>query len=149
MGKGLVQTFQQEVIHMANCYMKTCSTSLFISMKESESESEVAQPCPTLCHPMAVAYQAPPSVEFFQARVLEWIAFAFCRGSSPPRDWTQVSRTASRHFAVWATREAPFISIMQVKTMMSYHLTPARMATVKQYFLNVCVYACVCDKTWW
>ena len=28
------------------------------------SESEVAQSCPTLCHPWTVAYQAPPSMGF-------------------------------------------------------------------------------------
>ena len=42
----------------------------------------------------------------FQARVLEWIAISFSRGSSWPRNWTQVSRIAGRHFTIWATREA-------------------------------------------
>ena len=39
----------------------------------------------------------------FQARVLEWIAISFSRGSSWPRNWTQVSRIAGRCFTVWAT----------------------------------------------
>ena len=43
----------------------------------------------------------------FQARVLEWVATSFSRGSSWPRDQTQVSCIASRHFTLWATREAP------------------------------------------
>ena len=43
----------------------------------------------------------------FQARVLEWVAVSFCRGSSQPRDWTQVSCIAGRHFTIWATREVP------------------------------------------
>ena len=38
-----------------------------------------------------VAHQAPPSMGFFQARVLEWIAISFSRGSSHPKDWTRVS----------------------------------------------------------
>ena len=38
-----------------------------------ESESEVAQSCPTLCDPMDVAYQAPLFMGLFQAVVLEWI----------------------------------------------------------------------------
>ena len=29
--------------------------------------------------------------KFLQARILEWVAIPFSRGSSPPRDWTQVS----------------------------------------------------------
>ena len=38
--------------------------------------------------------------------VLEWVAFLFSRGSSQPRDRTQVSHTGSRFFTSWATREA-------------------------------------------
>ena len=41
----------------------------------------------------------------FQARVLEWVAISFSRGSSQPRDQTQVSCIAGRHFTIWATRE--------------------------------------------
>ena len=41
-----------------------------------------------------------------QARILEWVAFSFSRGSSQPRDWTQVSHIADRLFTGWATREA-------------------------------------------
>ena len=42
----------------------------------------------------------------FQARVLEWVAISFSRGSSRLRDQTQGSSIAGRHFTVWATREA-------------------------------------------
>ena len=41
-----------------------------------------------------------------QARILEWVAFPFSRGSSQPRDWTQVSHIAVGFFTSWATREA-------------------------------------------
>ena len=41
-----------------------------------------------------------------QARILEWVAFPFSRGSSQPRDQTQVSRITGRIFTSWATREA-------------------------------------------
>ena len=34
----------------------------------------------------------------FQARVLEWVAISFARGSSQPRDCTRVSRIAGRCF---------------------------------------------------
>ena len=40
------------------------------------------------------------------ARILQWVAISFSRGSSPPRDRTQVSRIAGRRFNLWATREA-------------------------------------------
>ena len=41
-----------------------------------------------------------------QARILEWVAFSFSRGSSQPRDRTQVSHIVGRFFTSWATREA-------------------------------------------
>ena len=40
-----------------------------------------------------------------QARILEWVAIPFSRGSSWPRDRTQVSWIAGRFFTIWATRE--------------------------------------------
>ena len=42
----------------------------------------------------------------FQAKVLEWVAISFSRGSSTPGDQTWVSHIAGRRFTVWATREA-------------------------------------------
>ena len=41
-----------------------------------------------------------------QARILEWVAFPFSRGSTQLRDWTQFSHTAGEFFTSWATREA-------------------------------------------
>ena len=40
-----------------------------------------------------------------QARILKWVVFPFSRGSSQPKDWTQVSCIADRYFTNWATRE--------------------------------------------
>ena len=40
-----------------------------------------------------------------QARILEWIAIPFSRGSSQPGDWTQVSHIVGQFFTSWATRE--------------------------------------------
>ena len=42
----------------------------------------------------------------FQARILEWVAISFSRGSSQPRDRTRVSHIVGRRFTIWATREA-------------------------------------------
>ena len=55
-------------------------------------------------HGHSVARQAPLSI--LQARVLEWIAMPSSRGSSQPRDQTQVSHIAGRFLTNWATREA-------------------------------------------
>ena len=45
----------------------------------------------------------------FQARILEWIAMPSSRGSSQPRDQTQVSRIAGRFFTSWDTREVHYL----------------------------------------
>ena len=71
----------------------------------SEWVSEVAQSCSTLCHPMHCNLSGSSVHQIFQARVQEWIAISFSRGSSQPRDWTRVSRIAGRCFTIWATRE--------------------------------------------
>ena len=73
---------------------------------ESESESEVAQSCPTLCDPMDCSLPGFSLHGILQVRVLEWVAISFSRGSSRPRDRTQVSRIPGRHFNLWATRES-------------------------------------------
>ena len=65
----------------------------------------VVQSFPTLCDPMN---WAPDSFihGILQARMLEWVAITFSRGSSQPRDRTLVSCITSRFFTVRATREA-------------------------------------------
>ena len=68
-------------------------------------ESEVTQSCLTLCDLMDCSLPGSSVLGIFQARVLEWVAIAFSRGSSWPRDWTQVSCIAGKRFTVWATRE--------------------------------------------
>ena len=51
-----------------------------------------------------------------QARILEWVAISFSRGSSRPRDQTQVSRIPGRRFNLWATREAHGIMLKGFKS---------------------------------
>ena len=63
----------------------------FAISEPKESESEVAQSCPTLCDPMDCILPGSSVHGIFQAIVLEWIAISFSRGSSQPRDWTQVN----------------------------------------------------------
>ena len=68
--------------------------------------SSLHQPCPTLCDPMDYSPPGSSVHGSLQARILECIAISFSRGSSWPRDLTQVSCIAGRHFSIWATREA-------------------------------------------
>ena len=67
-----------------------------------------------------IACQAPLSMGFLQARILEWVAIPFSRGSSRPRNWTHISYIAVRFFTVWATREAQRICW----GICSYQITP-------------------------
>ena len=57
-----------------------------------------------LVTPWTVALQAPLSMGFFRQE-LEWAVILSSRGSSQPRDRTQVSHIAGRFFITWATRE--------------------------------------------
>ena len=77
-----------------------------IAYVRCESESEVAQSCLTLCDPMDCSLSVSSIHGIFQARVLEWVAISFSRGSSRPRNQTRLPRIAGRRFTVWATREA-------------------------------------------
>ena len=64
-----------------------------------------------------------------QARMLEWVAISFSRGSSQSRDQTQVSCIAGRHFTLWTTFSTYLIwSTLYFKADNFYGLT--------YYFLN-------------
>ena len=56
-------------------------------------KGKVIQLYPTLVTPWTIQF-----MEFLQARILEWVAFPFSRGSSQLRNRTEVSRTAGRFF---------------------------------------------------
>ena len=50
--------------------------------------------------PCTVAFQAPLSIGILQARILEWVAISFSRGSYQFRDGTQASHITGRFFTV-------------------------------------------------
>ena len=66
----------------------------------------VSQSCLILCNPMDCSPPGSSVRGNFQARILEWAATPFSRGSSRPRYCIQVSCIADRFFTIWATREA-------------------------------------------
>ena len=63
-------------------------------------ESEVAQLCLAFCYLMDCSLPRSSVHGIFQAIVLEWVAISFSRGSSQPRDRTQVSRIVDKCFTV-------------------------------------------------
>ena len=60
----------------------------------------VAQSCLTLCDPMDCSLLGSSVQGILQARILEWVAISFSRGSPQPRDRTLVSYTAGRFFII-------------------------------------------------
>ena len=67
--------------------------------------NEVTQSCLSLCDPIDCSLPGSSVHGVFKARILEWVAISFSRGSSRPRNRTQVSCIAGRCFTIWATRE--------------------------------------------
>ena len=80
---------------------RTLQMLLWYPLPVSEKWKWKSQSCLTFCNPMDYTIHG-----ILQARILEWVAVPFSRGSSQPRDWTQLSHIAGRFFTSWATREA-------------------------------------------
>ena len=72
----------------------------------SSSSCVRAQSCLTLCNSMDCSLPGSSVHGIFQARILEWVALPFSRGSFQPRDRTQVCHIAGGFFTIWATGEA-------------------------------------------
>ena len=105
-------TFPDDLIFL--CY--TIRTTVWVSLPHSaalsvylnllicwEKKVKVAQLCLTFCDPMDCIVHG-----ILQARILEWVAFPFSRGSSQPKDQTQVSHIAGRFFTSWSPRKAQY-----------------------------------------
>ena len=75
-------------------------------LRESESESEVTQSCPTLCDPMDCSLPGSSVHGIFQARIPDCVAISFFGTSSWPRDQTCLL-LGRWDFYHWATWEAP------------------------------------------
>ena len=101
--------FQDPFLFLGTQFLVVCIELLW---RFHESESEVAQSFPTLSNPMDCSLSGSFVHGIFQARVLEWIAISFSRGSSQPRNRTHVSCIAGKCFTIWATREALLINIL-------------------------------------
>ena len=71
-----------------------------------ENKVKAAQSRQTLCCLVHCAVHG-----ILQARILEWVAIPFARGSSQPRDRTQVSHTPGGFFTIWVTREDQQVAI--------------------------------------
>ena len=82
-----------------------------------------------------------------QARMLEWAAFRFSRGSSQPRDQTQVSHTAGGVFTSWATEKSKNTGVGSLSLLQwsSWSGSQSRVSCIAGGFLtNVAI-----RETWW
>ena len=59
-----------------------------LSLGKVKMKVLVAQLCPTVCNPMHCSPRGSSVHGILQARILEWVAVPFSRGSSRPRDQT-------------------------------------------------------------
>ena len=82
----------------------------------------VPHSCLTLCDPMDCSLQATLSMGTLQARILEWVVMPSSRGSSQPRDQTQVSHIAGGFFTIWPPGEPK--SMHQSSSVQSLFATP-------------------------
>ena len=86
------------IAYMSDLKKKKVQRNLFTKQKESEmwkttlwlskgiTVRRSVVPDSLQPHGLKPACQAPPSVGILQARILEWVAMPFSRGSSQPRD---------------------------------------------------------------
>ena len=93
--------YWQNVVHRRR---ERQTTSVFLPWEPHESESEVAQSCPTLCDPMDCSLPGSSVYGIHQARILEWITVPFSRGIFP----TQRLNPDLPHWRwiiyIWATK---------------------------------------------
>ena len=95
--------------------------SLFISLGHHNkvprlgSLSEVTQSCPTLCDPTNCSPPGSSLHGIFQAKVLEWVAISFSRGSSRTKDGTCISCPAGRFFTTEPHRKHAIMCLYRKK----------------------------------
>ena len=70
-------------------HFSRCAQALSTSFRLDHGEAKVAQSCPPLCGPMDCCLPGSSVHGILQARILEWVAISFSKGSSQPRDRTQ------------------------------------------------------------
>ena len=84
----LITHSEQQPIHTSICcgaITTACYKSLFAAACLAEKS------CPTLWDPMDYSLPGSSAHGISQARLLEWVATSFSRGSSQPSDWTRIS----------------------------------------------------------
>ena len=84
-------------------------------------ECLVTQSSLTVCYPMDCSLPGSSVHGILRARIPEWVAIPFSRGSSQPRDWAWVSYIAGRFYTVWVTKTAILTSQLVSWQVFSFH----------------------------
>ena len=88
-----ISPYSIEVVNYMSSFSNVC---FLFKMK-------VTQLYLTLCDSMDFILPGSSVHGISQARIMEWVAIPFSRGSFWPRDQTQVSCIAGRCFTIWST----------------------------------------------
>ena len=99
--------------------------------------AKLVQSCPTLCDPMECNPPGSSVHGILQARIMDWIAMPSFRGSSPPRDQTQVSMSpalAGRFFTISMTWETPQKLEIHLKLIPKSSNTPIKILILTRPF---------------
>ena len=76
------------------------------------------------CDPIDCSPRGSSLHGILPARILDWVAIPFSRGSSRCRNWTWVSCIAGRFFTNWATRETSYIMLQNLHICKYTHSFP-------------------------
>ena len=104
----------------------------------------VAQSCSALWEPMDCSPPGSSVHGIFQAKILEWVAISFSRGSSRPRDQTQVSYIAGRSFTIWATKKPPpfFVLKDRQSNPWAFNLLVKKNAVIHNFWIIIIPFSC-------
>ena len=103
---------KEECICVTESLCRTAEINNFVNVKVL-----VTQSCLMLCDPMDSSSLDLCVHGILQARILKWVAIPFSWGSFRPRDQIWVSCIAGKFFTIWATREFPKSTILQLKKL--------------------------------
>ena len=99
-GDGVLSPFYSQL-----CSGPYCGCTIVLLIDIVKVKVLVTESCLILCDCIDYSTQCSSVHGILQARIPEWVAIPFSRGSSPPRELTQVSCIAGGFFTIWATRE--------------------------------------------
>ena len=128
-------------------------TKKSVTLPKWKKESEVTQLCPTLCNPMDCSLPGSSVHGIPQARVLEWGAISFSRGSSQPRSPTLQADALTSELPgqpvtlpkLYANIHTLSVSVLYSDSQMALHFKNNKGTSDKQLFTMDRVYF----FSWW